>query len=227
VWNEEVEFEIRDKRLVASTLRLTLYNDDLKSGHPMEIGYEEFMFPLLFYNGHGIKDHFFVFKNDLAVGKVLLQTSYEPFPPEPPSEPSPPLVPKDSLLMEEEVPPIKRKKRKKKKAPPKPKPDWDHRFWVDGISNLDRTHPYFKVYFDSPPRGSNGSRSNSNTKVLNNSISDASKFKQLSQSPVGPPQFMPINLDSRVQVVGQDLNDKSSDGRILAAGSKINNESVK
>lgn len=70
IWNEEVDFQIRDKSLVSSMIRLTIYNDDPRG--PKEVGYEEFCYPLLYYNGHGIKDHFLIFKDNLAVGKVHL-----------------------------------------------------------------------------------------------------------------------------------------------------------
>lgn len=89
IWNEEFDFPIKQKHLVSNSIRLTLYNDD-KIG-PVEVGSEEFCFPLFFYNGHGIKDHFYVFKNDLAVGKVLLHTTFEPYPPQAMvREPTPP-----------------------------------------------------------------------------------------------------------------------------------------
>lgn len=154
MWNEEFDFEIRHKALVQNSIRITLYNNDERRGTPVEIGFEEFSFPLFFYNGHGIKDHFYVFKNDLAVGKILLHTSFEPYPPEPERVPTPPLAPKDSLLMDD-MESVKKKKKKRivKKKPAGPKPDWNGRFWVDGVANLDRTHPYYKVYFDSPHRG--------------------------------------------------------------------------
>lgn len=54
----------------------------------------------------------------------------------------------------DEIESLKKKKKPRKKRS-KPKPDWNNRFWVDGIKNLDKTHPYYKVYFDSPnQRGS-------------------------------------------------------------------------
>lgn len=151
VWNEEYDFPITQKQLVQNTIRVTLISEDKRG--PVEVGSEEFCFPLFFYNGHGIKDHFYVFKNELAVGKILLHTSFEPYPPEQMvREPTPPLVPKDSLLMDDTSSIRKKRKIKKKRLPskPKPKPDWNNRFWVDGIQNFDRTHPYYKVYFDSP-----------------------------------------------------------------------------
>jgi len=45
---------------------------DKAGGTLTEVGKEEFYYPLLFYNGHGIKDQFHIFKNFLAVGKILL-----------------------------------------------------------------------------------------------------------------------------------------------------------
>ena len=46
----------------------------------MEVGSETFYFPLLYYNGHGIKDHFYIFKDGVAVGKLLVQSIFEPYP---------------------------------------------------------------------------------------------------------------------------------------------------
>ena len=35
---------------------------------------------MLYYNGHGIKDHFYIFKDGVAVGKLLVQSLFDPFP---------------------------------------------------------------------------------------------------------------------------------------------------
>ena len=68
--------------------------------------------------------------------------------PEPTQEPEPPVLgPKDSLLMDEEVSAMtKARKFRRKRHESKPKMrEWNDRFWVDGMSNFDRTHPYYKV----------------------------------------------------------------------------------
>lgn len=46
-----------------------------------ELGYEEFHFPLLYYNGHGIRESFHLYKNNRAVGKISLSTSFEAYSP--------------------------------------------------------------------------------------------------------------------------------------------------
>ena len=149
-----------------------MYNfDPNKEGEELEeIGKEEFYFPLLYYNGHGIKEHFHIYKDNLSVGKILLQTQFEaslslaepPYVekevvvvslhhPEPTQEPEPPVLgPKDSLLMDEEVSAMtKARKFRRKRHESKPKVrEWNDRFWVDGMSNFDRTHPYYKVCYN-------------------------------------------------------------------------------
>ena len=123
-----------------------------------EIGKEEFYYPLLYYNGHGIKDHFYIYRNSLAVGRVLLSTTFDAYAPgefEPEPDPRS-LYPKDSLLMDEggegeNIDSVsKRHKKKKKKSPSKPaeKPQWNDRFWVDSMVNFDRSHPFYKVSLD-------------------------------------------------------------------------------
>jgi len=37
---------------------------------------------MLYYNGHGIKENFYIYKQGVAVGKVLVQSSYEPYSPD-------------------------------------------------------------------------------------------------------------------------------------------------
>jgi hypothetical protein len=52
------------------------------NGEELEVGSETFHFPMLYYNGHGIKENFYIYKQGVAVGKVLVQSSYEPYSPE-------------------------------------------------------------------------------------------------------------------------------------------------
>ena len=79
IWNDQFNFDVCDRSLVSSAIRFTLLHETAKSS--LEVGSETFYFPLLYYNGHGIKDNFYVFKNGQAVGKLLMKTSFEAYPP--------------------------------------------------------------------------------------------------------------------------------------------------
>ena len=57
---------------MSSAIRFTLLHETAKSS--LEIGSETFYFPLLYYNGHGIKDNFYVFKNGQAYPPVIPET---------------------------------------------------------------------------------------------------------------------------------------------------------
>ena len=50
---------------------MTIFHEN-DYGLKHEIGTETFYFPLLYYNGHGLRDHFYIFQDTLAVGKVGL-----------------------------------------------------------------------------------------------------------------------------------------------------------
>jgi hypothetical protein len=79
IWNEAIEFQITDKSLLSSAIKFTIINQEPVGRQPIVVASETFYFSLLFYNGHGIKDRFFIFKDGLAIGKVFLQTTYEPY----------------------------------------------------------------------------------------------------------------------------------------------------
>ena len=77
-WNEELEFSINEKSLLQSTIKFSILGE-LDGRRQEEVASETFYFSLLFYNGHGIKDRFFIFKNGLAIGKLFLHTSYKAY----------------------------------------------------------------------------------------------------------------------------------------------------
>jgi hypothetical protein len=78
VWNEEFQYQIFDQSFVSSTIKFTVYGE-FQHGVQVEVGSETFFFPLLYYNGHGIKEHFYIFKEGVAVGKILVQSIFEPY----------------------------------------------------------------------------------------------------------------------------------------------------
>ena len=162
VWEEGFDFPVKLKSLVHGTIEVTISTLDRTRGSLIEVGSEQFQYPLLYYNGHGIKDHFFIYRDNLAIGRLLLSTSFENYAPgdiEPELGPKE-LNPKDSLLMDEEETSQKRRKkvrhegsksRRSKKngenSSSVEKPGWNDRFWVDSVVNNDSaTHPHYKVY---------------------------------------------------------------------------------
>ncbi len=78
VWNEEFQYQIFDMSFIESTIKFTVYGE-FDQGTQVEVGSETFYFPLLYYNGHGLKDHFYIYKEGIAVGKVLIQSIFEPY----------------------------------------------------------------------------------------------------------------------------------------------------
>jgi hypothetical protein len=50
---------------------------------------------------------------------------------------------------ESSLPKIKHKKKVKRNKQPSPKPDWDHRFYVDSLGNYTNKHNHYKVIRDS------------------------------------------------------------------------------
>lgn len=104
MWEESFDFPVKRKGLVRETIEITISTLDRTRGSLIEVGTEQFQYPLLYYNGHGIKDHFFIYRDNLAIGRLLLATSFENGDPgdiEPELGPKE-LHPKDSLLMDEE-----------------------------------------------------------------------------------------------------------------------------
>lgn len=45
-----------------------------------EVASETLYFPLLYFNGHGFKDYFYLYSHGTAVAKLLINTSYEAYP---------------------------------------------------------------------------------------------------------------------------------------------------
>lgn len=153
-----------------STIKFTVYGE-FEQGTQVEVGSETFYFPLLYYNGHGIKDHFYIFKEGVAVGKILIQSLFEPYEVENQhiliaSDQNhlyshQKLEAHDSLLMDNDdqdkalkaykksmepsLPKIKHKKKGKRPKESSPKPDWNGRFFVDSLGNFSAKHKNYKV----------------------------------------------------------------------------------
>jgi Ca2+-dependent lipid-binding protein len=68
-WNETFNYNITSVTDIVSALKVTVFHEDSKKSE--ELGSKAFHLPLLFNNGQGLKESFYLYSKDgRAVGKL-------------------------------------------------------------------------------------------------------------------------------------------------------------
>lgn len=80
VWNEVIEFEMKTVQQATSTVRISVWDEDIK--YHDEIGADIFTFPHFFNNGSGQPEaKYLLFNNKQeSTGTITLKTSYVAIP---------------------------------------------------------------------------------------------------------------------------------------------------